>query len=156
YAAIILGTAAGGILMEFWRTTPTRIGVAIVAIACAGFLSSILIAPQAFRSASRPWPGHPWAAVAQGWQRICQPGSLSAAVASLTVFDAIATLVLLDVLLIAKIELGMGDASAGTIAAFAAVGAGTGALLCGYLSGARVELGIAPLGGLGIAASLLM
>ena len=74
---------------------------------------------------------------------------------SITFFDAIATLTLLDVLWIAKIELGLGDAAAGTVGAFAAVGAGLGALLCGYLSGEKVELGMTPIAGLGIAASLL-
>ena len=155
YAAIIIGTAVGGILLQIWRDTPVRVGVACVVIAVAGFLCTLFIEPVAPARASRRSRSNPWKSLAEGLARISGSHSLTIAVMSLTFFDAIATLTLLDVLWIAKIDLGLGDAAAGTVGAFAAVGAGLGALLCGYLSGEKVELGMTPIAGFGIAASLL-
>jgi acyl-[acyl-carrier-protein]-phospholipid O-acyltransferase/long-chain-fatty-acid--[acyl-carrier-protein] ligase len=90
----------------------------------------------------------------EGLKRISRSRSLALAVASLTLFDVLATLALIDVLLLARTELALGDATAGTVPAFAAFGAILGALSYAYLTGKTIELGLTPVAGLGIAASL--
>jgi acyl-[acyl-carrier-protein]-phospholipid O-acyltransferase/long-chain-fatty-acid--[acyl-carrier-protein] ligase len=155
YAAIILGTAAGGMLMELWRPTPLWIGLVMVLIAVIGFLCSIFIKPLFSAAPARTLSKNPWTVLCEGLKRISRSRSLMVAVASLTFFDAIATLTLLDVLLIGKNEIGLSDVAAGTVGAFAALGAGLGALFCGYLSGPKMDLGITPIAGFGTAVSLL-
>ncbi|HYM19282.1 MAG TPA: MFS transporter [Micropepsaceae bacterium] len=154
YAAIIIGTAAGGVLMQMWRHAPERVGIVCVSIAVAGLACALLVQRVAPAEPSRS-SGTPWASLAKGLKRISRSPSLSRPVISLAFFDGIATLTMLDVLMIGKLELHLGDAASGTVGAFAAIGAGIGALVYGHLSREKVELGMTPIAGLGIAASLL-
>ena len=155
YAAIILGTLIGGLLMEVWSETPSKIGMVTVVIAIAGFLCSLGIRPPALRSETAPKPAPTNGSLIAGLIRIGNSSSLTISVASITFFEAMATLALLDVLLLAKIDLGVGDGPAGALAACAAVGAGIGAYLCGRVCGSRIELGMTPIAGLCLAAALL-
>lgn len=154
YAAIIIGSVAGGFLMEIWREAPVCIGVATVAIALVGLLCSIGIHPLTPATRGRGWPHYPWTTPAAGFSRICQSRSLVITVASLVIFDAIASLVLLDILLIAKNELGLNDAAAGATSGLLGGGMVSGALLCSA-SRTRGGLGITPIAGFGMAATLL-
>ena len=154
YAALVLGSITGGLLMQMWRTTPVRIGWAMVAIAGLGLLSSTLIKPVAPAQTVAAEFNSPWANLIEGTRRIFRSRQLTEAVASLTFFDILAALTLMDVLLLARTEFGMGDAAAGTLAAFAAIGTLTGALLCGHIAGNTTASGIVPVAGMGIAATL--
>ncbi len=155
YAAIILGTAAGGLAMDAWSgSNPERIGLLAVAIALLGLVFSLGIKPLEASGAARAWPKHPWKGIGDGLARLMQSRSLGLAAASLVFFDALATIMLLDVLLIAKNELGLGDTAAGTVGAFAAIGTVLGALLYGQISAGKVELGVTPIAGIGIAIAL--
>lgn len=155
YAAIILGTAAGGILMEVWRPTPEWIGATAILIAALGFFCSTRIAPLKPASAHRTFPKNPWKSLNEGVRKTLESRSLTLATVSLTLFDAIATLTLLDVLLIGKVEIGLSDAASGSVGAFAALGAGLGAFLCGYVFRNKAALGVTPIAGLGVSVSLL-
>jgi len=154
YAAIILGSIAGGVLMQMWRNTPVRIGWVMVAIAGLGFICSTLIKPVAPMRPVASAGISPCSTLIQGVKRISRSRQLTLATASLTFFDILATLTMMDVLLLARVELGMGDAAAGTLGAFAAVGTLIGALLCAYLPEKHAGSEIAPVAGLGIAVTL--
>jgi len=156
YTAVIVGTAAGGILMELWAGERYRIGLVAIAIAFGGLLLTLRIKRLGAASTAQPWPTHPWSKLPQGLRRLGASRTLAVAVASLTFFESTAALVVLNSLLLAKLELGVGDGAASSLAGFAAVGCGAGALLCARISGPKIELGIVPLAGLGIAAVLAM
>ena len=151
YAAIILGTLIGGLLMEVWSETPSKIGMVTIVIAIAGFLCSLGIRPPALRSEPAPKTAPTDRSLMAGLLRIGSSSSLTISVASITFFEAVATLALLDVLLLAKIDLGVGDGPAGALAACAAVGAGIGAYLCGRVCGSRIGLCLESGGNLGMA-----
>src|SRR5207237_6820065 len=121
----------------------------MVAIAGVGLLCSTLVTPVAPMT-GRSVRANAWATLTEGLKRISRSPQLTVAVASLTFFDILAALTLMDVLLLARAELGMGDAAAGSLGAFAAIGTLIGALLCAYTSANR----IAPIACLGIAATL--
>jgi MFS family permease len=155
YAAIILGTLIGGLLMEVWSETPSKIGMVTVVIAIAGFLCSLGIRTPALQIEPTLKAAPTNRNLLAGLVRIWNSPALTISVASITFFETVATLALLDVLLLAKIDLGVGDGPAGILAACAAVGAGIGAYFCGKVCGSRIELGMTPIAGLCLAAALL-
>jgi acyl-[acyl-carrier-protein]-phospholipid O-acyltransferase/long-chain-fatty-acid--[acyl-carrier-protein] ligase len=155
YAAVIIGTAAGGILMEVWREQRIRIGLVAIAIAIGGLVLTLRIKRVAPASTAQPWPNHPWSMLPEGLRRLGASRTLAVAVACIVFFETTAALVMLNALMMVKLELAASDAASGAICGFAAVGCGVGALLCGRISGSKIELGIAPFAGLGLALVLL-
>jgi MFS family permease len=155
YAAVILGTVAGGVLMELWREAPALIGAVTVSVAVVEFLCSLMIEQLPSVAVERNCASWPWSGVAAGIAQLGKSRSLAVAVASITFFEAVAALVLMDVLLVAKTNLGVGDAQAGALGGFAAIGAGLGALFCSILSRPKAELGFTPVAGLGLGLSLV-
>lgn len=154
YAAVIAGTAAGGILMDLWGDERLRIGLVAIAIAVGGLILTLRIKRVAPAAAAQKWPSHPWAMLPEGLRRLGASRSLAVAVASIVFFETTAAMVMLDALMVVKLEIGASDSASGALCGFAAVGCGIGALLCGRISRSTVELGIAPIAGLGIALAL--
>ena len=154
YVAVLVGTVTGGLLMELWGSERYRIGLLAIAIAIGGLLLTQRIKRLDSACGPRPWPSHPWSKLPEGLRRLGRSRTLAVAAASTVFFDCLATFVLLDALLLVKIELGAGDAASSALGGFAAVGCGAGALLCGRISGPKIELGIVPVAGLGVAAVL--
>jgi acyl-[acyl-carrier-protein]-phospholipid O-acyltransferase/long-chain-fatty-acid--[acyl-carrier-protein] ligase len=156
YAAVILGTVLGAVLMEFWRATPALIGMFAVGIAVVEFLCSLAIAPLPATPVTRNCPVWPWSGIGAGISELRKSRSLSLAVASLTFFEMLAALVVMDVLLLARMDLGLGDAQAGSLAGVAAIGSGIGALLSSRLSRPKAELAFAPAAAAGLGVTLLL
>jgi acyl-[acyl-carrier-protein]-phospholipid O-acyltransferase/long-chain-fatty-acid--[acyl-carrier-protein] ligase len=77
------------------------------------------------------------------------------AVAGITYFEFLGTLVLLDVILVGKEVMGLDDLATGMLDAFAGLGIGGGSFVAGRLSGDRVELGLVPFGAIGVGLTLL-
>jgi acyl-[acyl-carrier-protein]-phospholipid O-acyltransferase/long-chain-fatty-acid--[acyl-carrier-protein] ligase len=153
YAAVIAGTVTGGILMEVWSGERYRIGLLAIAIAIGGFLLAQRI--EALKSACgpRPWPRHPWSQLPKGLRRLGRSRTIGVAAASITYFDGMATFVLLNALLWSNSS-GCGRCGVERTGRVAAVGKPARTLLCGRISGPKIELGIVPLAGLGLAAVL--
>jgi acyl-[acyl-carrier-protein]-phospholipid O-acyltransferase/long-chain-fatty-acid--[acyl-carrier-protein] ligase len=154
YAAVILGTVTGGLLMELWSGNRYRIGLLAIAIAIGGLLLVQRIRSLDSACGPRPWPIHPWSKLPEGLRRLGRSRTLAVAAGSITFFESLAALVLLDALLLVKLELGAGDAESSVLGGFAAVGCSVGVLLCGWISGPKIELGIMPVAGIGIATVL--
>src|ERR1051326_1006877 len=76
YAALIIGTAAGGVLMEIWGNTPAYIGAAATMIAIAGAAAAFAIAQSRAPLSKSPWPRHPWGTVGLGLRKLRQEPSL--------------------------------------------------------------------------------
>jgi hypothetical protein len=109
YIAVITGTVTGGVLMEVWSEERYRIGVMAIAIAIGGLLFTRRIKHLDSACESRPWPRHPWSRLPEGLRRLSRSRTLAVAASSITLFESLAALVLLDALLLVKIELGVGD-----------------------------------------------
>ncbi|MEE9302014.1 MAG: MFS transporter [Alphaproteobacteria bacterium] len=155
YGAVILGTVAGGLLLEIWSNEPLYIGLVLIAIACTGLLASLRIGrvdPSPVRKGFRL---NPWAEIGSGIGRLTRDGRLGPTVMALTYFEFLAALVLLDMLLFGKELLSLGDTRTALLGAFVGLGLGVGCFAAGGLSGNRVDLGLVPFGSLG-AGLLLM
>ena len=155
YVAIIVGTACGGLILAIWPGQPAKIGFALVAIACAGALASYRVRATRRPGPRKPFRPNPWGEIADGLRRLGRDRTLGPAVAGITYFEFIGTLVLLDVILVGKEVMGLDDLATGMLGAFAGLGIGVGSFVAGRLSGDKVELGLVPFGAIGVGLTLL-
>jgi acyl-[acyl-carrier-protein]-phospholipid O-acyltransferase/long-chain-fatty-acid--[acyl-carrier-protein] ligase len=150
FVAIVLGTAVGGYLFEAWRAHLWRIGLLVVAVALVGTATSFRIphvpaATPARRIDRNPW-GEIWAGlVALRRDRVLWPTTIG-----LSYFWFLGSLLQLVVILFGTETMKLSDARVGALTAFAALGIGIGSLAAGRLSGDKVELGLAPIGAIGM------
>ncbi len=140
YFAVIAGSAAGSLSMEFSGTRPGLIGGALVAIAVAGTLAAMRIRPVPDPATARSFRVNPWAELASGMRRIWRRHALRPLAVGLTLLEFFATWTVFVVLLFGKTEMGLGDASTGLLAGFAGIGVGIGGLAVGRMAGARIRL----------------
>lgn len=140
YFAMIAGSAAGAVLMQYGGQQPGLIGGALVAIAIVGTLAAMRIGPVPDPATTRPFRLNPWAEVAVGMRRIWRDHALRPLSIGLTLFELFGTWTVFAVLLFGKNEMGLGDARTGLLAAFAGIGVGIGGLTVGRMAGARIGL----------------
>ena len=115
--------------MDLWGEERLRIGLVAIAIAVGGLILTLRIKRVAPAATAQPWPAHPWSMLPEGLRRLGASRCLAVAVASIVFFETTASLVMLDALMVVKLELGASDAASGALCGFAAVGCGIGALL---------------------------
>ncbi len=151
FFAIIGGTALAGPLLDFTTQAPWMAGMVLIVCSVIGFLASLQI-PRV--PAARPEGG-----VRETWQVALETlktqRTLRLGVLGNFAFWTLASLVGQDILIYAKAALGLSDSLSGLPLAAFGVGIGLGAMLAGKWSGAKVELGYLPLGGLGISLCLV-
>jgi acyl-[acyl-carrier-protein]-phospholipid O-acyltransferase/long-chain-fatty-acid--[acyl-carrier-protein] ligase len=159
FLAIILGTTIGSVLFTAWQTHLVRIGLVLVGIAALGTLASFRIprVPSALaKGVIKPFPLNPWAEIIQGVRRLIADRPLWLISLGIAYFWFLGALLQMDLLLYGKNVLGATDVHVGLLQTFIAVGIGTGSFAAGRLSGNKVELGLVPLGALGIGISALV
>jgi len=155
YVAVILGTAAGGLLLSVWHESPGHIGILLIAIAGTGMLASLLIGRAPRPGTARAFRLNPWREIAEGVRRLPGNRALALGVAGIAVLDFLCALVMLDMILLCKTELGLDDLHIGILGAIVGLGAGIGSLAAARLSGARIEPGLAFAGYIGIGVLLV-
>ena len=157
FVAIVLGTAAGGYLFDAWRNHLLAIGVVVVAVAIAGTLASFgiphvppaLPKPEGRRRSARINP-NPWGEIWQGLAALRRDRVLWLTVIGISYFWFLGSLLQLVVLLFGAKVMALSDTWVGVLTTFAAIGIGAGSMAAGRLSGDKVELGLAPIGAIGM------
>ena len=147
FLAIILGTVAGGLLLEGAGAQIWMAGVALTALAVVGLLSAVGI-PKVKAAGSRESFGR---VIGGAWQAVRADRVLWLAILGSGYYWGIASLLGQDLLIYGKYVIGLDDDMAGVPLALLAVGIGVGAVIAGKLSAGKVESGLIPLGGLGLA-----
>ena len=158
FLAIILGTTIGSILFTAWQTHLVWVGLVLVGVATLGTLASLRIPhvpPALAPGVMKPFPLNPWAEIIQGLRRLIADRPIWLVSLGIAYFWFLGALLQMDLLLYGKDVLGGTDVQVGLLQTFIAVGIGTGCLAAGRLSGNKVELGLVPLGALGISLSAL-
>lgn len=157
FLAVILGTSSAGLLVKVSGQEVWRIGAVPVAIAVAGGLTSLGIPRVPVSGARQAFRWEPWGEIGVGLRRLYANRALWLTVLAISYFSFLATLLRMDLLLFGKANLRLDDLQVGTLFTFLAIGVGIGSLAAGHLSGDKVELGLVPLGclGMGIASLLL-
>jgi acyl-[acyl-carrier-protein]-phospholipid O-acyltransferase / long-chain-fatty-acid--[acyl-carrier-protein] ligase len=157
FLAIILGTSLGGAMAAAWKAQPGWIGFVLVMIAIAGTVTSFGIPKVPPSGIRKPFQLNPWAEIASGLQRLHADKTLWLTVLGIAYFWFVGALLQMDVILFGKEILALDDFRIALLGMFLGIGIGLGSLAAGRLSGDKVELGLVPLGsiGLGIFALLL-
>jgi acyl-[acyl-carrier-protein]-phospholipid O-acyltransferase / long-chain-fatty-acid--[acyl-carrier-protein] ligase len=157
FVAIVAGTAIGGFMFDKWHDRLWIIGVAVVAIAVIGTALSFRIPAV---PAARPGVGmslNPWREIGLGIRRLRGNRVLALTVLGISYFWFLGALLQLVMILFGTETMGLSDWWTGILTTFAAIGIAAGSLAAGRLSGDKVELGLAPIGsiGMGVFAILL-
>ncbi|MGH9255588.1 MAG: acyl-[ACP]--phospholipid O-acyltransferase [Vicinamibacterales bacterium] len=156
FVAIILGTSLGGFLFATWRDQPRLIGLLLVAVAAAGTVTSLWIPRVAPADPSGSFPVNPWGEIASGVTRLRRERTLWLTVVGMSYFWFLGSLLQMVIILLGTDVMRLTDQWVGALGAFLAIGIGTGSLAAGRLSGDKVELGLVPLGSIGMGASAFL
>src|SRR6202008_4745943 len=100
--------------------------------------------------ATKPFHRNPWAEIRCGLTRLWGDRALGLTVLGIAYFWFLGALLQLDILLFGKQIMGLDDRHLGYLGPFLALAIGLGRGLAGRLSGTKVELGLVPLGSLGM------
>ena len=157
--AVVGGTVAGNFLYAYtWRGPDDHslLGIAALAVlgvAGAGWLASLLIAPGRAADPSRRFPINFFRGTLADLRILSSRRALFRVAVGSAFFWSLASLAQLNVDLFAITELDLPQQSVGPLLGVLSLGVGAGSLLAGYWSAGRVELGLVPLGALGMAIS---
>ncbi|HXZ43619.1 MAG TPA: MFS transporter, partial [archaeon] len=152
FLAIISGTVAGGVLLDWAGESAWISGLVLTTLAGLGFLVSWTVprVPPA-RSQGGITTTFKIASDTLRSDRI-----LRLAVLGSIFFWTIASLASQDILVYGKTVLGLTDRLVGVPLAMLAIGTGFGAAMAGKLSASKVEYGLLPLGAIGLTVFLLL
>jgi acyl-[acyl-carrier-protein]-phospholipid O-acyltransferase/long-chain-fatty-acid--[acyl-carrier-protein] ligase len=150
FVAIILGTAIGSVLFSVWQDRLAYMGLMLVAVAVAGALASLRIPHTAPSGAHKIFRLNPWGEITIGIKRLHHERPLWLCVLGIAYFWFLGALLQMDLIVLGKHVLGVDDLHVGLLQTFLALGIGIGSVAAGRLSGDKVELGLVPLGALGM------
>ncbi len=157
FVAIVAGAAGGSAMFQLWTDRLWLIGVIVVAVAVAGTLCSFGIPSVAASAPARRIDLNPWREVGLGLKRLRGDRVLGLSVIGLSYFWFLGALLQTVMILFGMHLMALNNLWAGILTTFAAIGIGAGSMAAGRLSGDKVELGLAPIGsiGMGVFAVLL-
>jgi acyl-[acyl-carrier-protein]-phospholipid O-acyltransferase/long-chain-fatty-acid--[acyl-carrier-protein] ligase len=150
FVAIVAGTALGSLLFAHWKHEPWKMGLVTLAVAVAGFFTSLRIPRIAPVGNAEPFRWNPFAEVITGTRRLCQQRVLWLTVVGISYFWFLGALFQMDLLLMGDEIMHLSDLRVGLMITALAIGIGAGSMLAGRLSGDKVELGLVPLGAAGM------
>jgi 1-acyl-sn-glycerol-3-phosphate acyltransferase len=150
FVAILLGTLTGGVLMSVSGAGEVMVSVAVIALACLGYLSSLGI-PAAPPVA--PDLRINWNPITGTWRNLAiarTNRTVFLSILGISWFWMLGATYLAQLPNFTRLTLG-GDAQVVTLLLMLfSVGIGLGSLLCERLSGRQVELGLVPFGSIGL------
>jgi acyl-[acyl-carrier-protein]-phospholipid O-acyltransferase/long-chain-fatty-acid--[acyl-carrier-protein] ligase len=156
--AIISGTAAGAWLLGTSGAHPWIAGAAFSVLAVAGWIGALSI-PRVASVETSTSPGARTslgATVAEGWSAIREGRVLRLSIFGSVFFWLIASALLQIMVAHSKTGLGLSESMAGVPLAAAGLGLAIGAITAARLSRGNVELGLVPLGGIGLTLCILV
>src|SRR5262245_5167692 len=150
FIAIILGTSVGGLIYETWKYRLEFIGLLLIAVAVLGTVTSLGIAKVPPSGSSKLFMINPLSEVIDGTKRLRKDPSLWLTVMGISYFWFLGALMQMTLPIFGKDILALGETRVALLWTFTAIGIGLGSLAAGRLSGDRIELGLVPLGAMGM------
>ena len=150
FMAIILGTSLGGTAYESWKHRLDWIGIILVAVAILGTLTSLGITKVPPSGSAKKFVPNPAAEIFQGAQKLYQDRTLWLTVMGISYFWFLGAFLQMALPLYGKEILLLGETRIGLLWTFTALGVGAGSLMAGRLSGDKIELGLVPVGAIGM------
>ena len=149
FVAIVLGTAVGSVIFARF---PKIAGPVMLGVAVTGFVTSLRITRVRPSGAAGGFQWNPFAEVIAGTKQLRRDWPLFMTVIAISYFWFLGALFQMDLLLFGKEVLHASDLRVGLMVTCLALGIGAGSMLAGRWSGDKVELGLVPLGSLGMGA----
>jgi acyl-[acyl-carrier-protein]-phospholipid O-acyltransferase/long-chain-fatty-acid--[acyl-carrier-protein] ligase len=156
FVAIVAGAAIGSFAFDLWRDQLWVVGVAVVLVALVGAACSLRIPHVAAAAPGVSIGLNPWREIGEGLKRLRTDRVLWLTVVGISYFWFLGALLQLVMVLFGTQVMRLDDRWVGVLTAFAAVGIGVGSLVAGRLSGDKVELGLAPIGSIGMGLSAIV
>lgn len=161
FLAVILGTTCGGVLSTLFRSEEYWIGVILVGLALIGTLTSLLIRQMPPADPDRPFPGWlPWKLFAPLFKNL---GVLlryrlsTVAVLGLSFFTFMVAYMRATMYMFGESQNPpWSEQEISLMVAVVSLGVGVGSPLAGFISGGKVELGMVPVGALGMITALVL
>jgi acyl-[acyl-carrier-protein]-phospholipid O-acyltransferase / long-chain-fatty-acid--[acyl-carrier-protein] ligase len=149
--AILTGSIAGVYVYSLFKGNLVSAGLTYVALAVVGTVA-IAFAPRA--PAGNPAARFAWnifGSVRRDWRETKQRPVLVYTLLGIAYFGFLGSLFLTLIPIFGKNVLHLGEESSGILLAVLSIGIGAGSVVAGRLSRGRVEIGLVPLGSLGLA-----
>jgi MFS family permease len=157
FLAVILGTVVGGVLSQAFRGQEYWIGVLLTGLALVGALASLLIRRMPAANPGRPFPRYLYQPLWENIRTLLRSRPLAVAVIGIAFFTFIVAFMRSTMYMHGQSRVPRWDeAKTSEVVGMVALGIGLGSPLVGYLSGGKVELGLVPIGALGMIGATLV
>ena len=156
FMAIILGTSLGGTLYQHWKGEPGLLNLVLIGVAVLGFLCSLGIPKVPAAAPQTPFRLNPFGEIVTGIRDLRKNPTLWQTVLGITYFWFLGAFLLTVIAPLGKEVMHLDDSQTSMLETFLALGIGLGSLWAGKLSGDKVELGLVPLGSIGMGVSAIL
>jgi MFS family permease len=151
FLAIILGTVFGGILSHTFRGQEYIIGLVLLGLAILGAGFSLLIQRMPAANPTRAFPPYLYKPLGENIRALFRSRPLAFAVIGIAFFTFIVAFMRATVYMHGEVQQPRwSEAKTSEVVGMVALGIGLGSPLVGFLSGRKVELGLVPVGALGM------
>ncbi|MCA9409202.1 MAG: MFS transporter [Candidatus Omnitrophica bacterium] len=150
YVAILLGQTCYGFIMHYTSPHPYKAAYVFIAVSILGIFTSLFITKVKPSGSVRPLEINVFKEIAANIQWIKQDRSIFLSIIGLMYFGFLGGLFQPNVLLYARQLLQINHLQTGFLISSMTVGIGLGCILAGKLSDKKVELGLVPLGSIGL------
>lgn len=151
FLAVILGTVCGGVLSFWFHGHETWIGVVFLVMAIIGAIASLMIETMPAANPTRRFPPYLYGPLKDSLKSLLSARPLALAVVGIAFFTFVVAYMRQAVYMLGESQAPRWDEfKTSLIVGSTALGIGVGSPLAGWLSGRKVELGLVPLGGIGM------
>ncbi len=151
FLAIILGTVAGGVLSFVFLRQETNIGIILFSLAIIGALASLMIRKMPAANPNTPFPRYIYGSLLRNLRTLVSLRPLRLALIGIAFFTFVVAFMRATVYMLGESQNPRWDEQkTSIIVGTVALGIGLGSPLAGWLSGRKIELGLIPIGLLGM------
>jgi MFS family permease len=151
FLAVILGTVVGGVLSTVFRGEEFLIGIILTILAVIGAVASLLIERIPVANPNRPFPPYLFQPLIANIRGLFSSAPLIFAVVGIAFFTFLVAFMRQVVYMHGQAQLPpWTELKTSVIVGMVALGIGLGSPLVGFLSGGKVEVGLVPIGAMGM------
>jgi MFS family permease len=151
FLAVILGTVVGGVLSTQFRGEEYVIGIILVVLAVIGAVGSFFIRRMPAANPTRSFPPYLYKPLFESIRGLLRSRPLVVAIVGIAFFTFLVAFMRATVYMHGQTQVpSWSESKTSEIVGMVALGIGLGSPLVGFLSGGKVELGLVPVGAVGM------
>src|SRR5215475_10385626 len=151
FLSIISGTVFGSYLAQTFRGREFIAGLIFMGLTCIGLSASLFISRVPAGDPAKKFRFNIFGDLAEQWRLVRPDRALKLAVIGNTYFWFLGALLQFVIVFYGREILHLDETRGSYLQAALAIGIGVGSFAAGYLSGGKIEYGLIPLGGVGMA-----